>query len=346
MSDDGRTAVGLAQLPGSSDYGLARWLPDGSAEVLDLSADGFPNAHGSRVTRDGTLIAGQSDAGAYVWSPGEGASALPLPENESLSGMSADGRVIHSAGSLVVDGTAVDLPGEGYDLNLTSVSRDGVWVGGTSRLEPFRPAAFRWSEDSGLLPLSYLDAERVEVLSADGSRFVVWKRDQTGAIEAGCENRNRSLRSSWGDRDEIDLVYPRCSHSLEVLELSDDGTIAVGYTAAKQGLPGQTLDELSEAFLWHRNSGSVLLESLLSEKAGVDFGEWRPALATSSSADGLTIVGIAASREDADAMCPFVARLDCEWIGACERISCGLGFEFTFVLMPLMSRRRSKAAAS
>jgi probable HAF family extracellular repeat protein len=166
------------------------------------------------------------------------------------------------------------------------VSADGSVIVGTAHTNAAFLAAFRWTEDDGLIGLGNLPGDiqsHAEAVSGDGS--VVGGSSQ-GPIEPGF---NPSQAFRWSEEEGIvglglgNLPGRRTSH---VDALSADGSIIVG------GIIGDQIGQHgSVAFVWDAHRGIRLLQEVLVDDYGLDLMGWTLSGASGISADGRTIVG-------------------------------------------------------
>ncbi|MEX2138197.1 MAG: hypothetical protein WD894_02970 [Pirellulales bacterium] len=250
MSADGATVVGTFLSPRGEE--AFRWVGDAPFEGLgDLPGGAFEsNAFG--VSADGSVVVGTSQSNsrrtAFRWTAAAGMRDLGGDEM-SAHAVSADGSVV--VGSL--------------------------WVGDA------RGPAFRWTPQTGSMPLppiprpGFLSAG-AEAVTADGSVVVGDNFFREGMTLF----RTEAFR--WTEQEGTIGLDSRGWRDTMALDVSGDGAVVVG----TGGDPATTA---SGAFYWTAETGMHALRDVLIFGGATGLDDWRLFSAEGISEDGLTIVG-------------------------------------------------------
>ena len=254
ISGDGTTIVGC-NVNSDGKFNAAKWL--GGTSWLDLGTvdGGIPCdifLSGSwGLNHDGSLAVGLvylaqlCKVSAGTWDLINGGPATALPK--LLESPATRANAVNADGSVIV----------GWQDQLSGERTAAKWVNGVEELI--------------LTPSGGFNGEALAV-SADGNTIV-------GA--------NYNLRDGawiWRPATGVERIWER-GKSLILLDVSDDGKTAVGFTreGAHQGH--------QRAFLWRHGRGFILLAKYLADRGGVVPEGWDLTVASLISADGTTIYG-------------------------------------------------------
>ncbi|MBW2652365.1 MAG: hypothetical protein JRC57_04670, partial [Deltaproteobacteria bacterium] len=256
-SADGSTIVGYGTSSLSTPNEEAmRWTETIAMIPLgDLPGDPF-RSEAFSISADGSKIVGRSwitgsDQRAFLWTETGSMVDLGTFPGESVSeayGISADGSVVVGWGSSV--GTSLEAfrwtkstgmvglggfsDGANILVNANSfaynVSSDGSTVVGKAGV---CGKAFRWTEEKGMVTISKCGG-RANAASYDGS-IVVGKVISLGEKKAFIwdeTNGTRNLKEVLTNKFGIDLMGFELK---EAYDISDDGTVIVGWGTNSQG---------------------------------------------------------------------------------------------------------------
>jgi uncharacterized membrane protein len=178
-SADGNVIVGYKSVEGG--ISAFRWTPATGAVPLRDFAGRIVFSKAIDVSSDGSVIAGNSSAGVFRWTESTGMVTLDGAAGATLEvhGISANGSVIvgqnYDTGTAfrwaIADGM-VDLgrSPSGSGTAAFDVSADGsVIVGGSP---------FRWTSQSGIVPLTLFPTGFITAISGDGNVIVGATRGQ------------------------------------------------------------------------------------------------------------------------------------------------------------------------
>ena len=254
ISGDGTTIVGC-NVDSDGKFNAAKWL--GGTSWLDLGTveDGVPCdafLSGSwGLTHDGSLAVGLvylqqlCQAGAGTWDLINGGPATALPKLFDDRSSRANG--VSADGSVIV----------GWQDQPTGERTAAKWVNGVIELI--------------LTPSGGFNGEALAV-SADGN-----------VIVGGGYNQHDGAWI-WRPATGVQRIWER-GKSLTLLDVSDDGKTAVGFT--REGAHQRH----ERAFLWRDRKGFILLAECLADHGGVVPEGWDLTVASLISADGTTIYG-------------------------------------------------------
>jgi uncharacterized membrane protein len=254
ISGDGTTIVGC-NVNSDGKFNAAKWL--GGTSWLDLGTveGGVPCdifLSGSwGLTHDGSLAVGLvylpqlCQAGAGTWDLINGGPATALPKLFNDRSSRANG--VSADGSVIV----------GWQDQPTGERTAAKWVNGVIELI--------------LTPSGGFNGEALAV-SADGN-----------AIVGGAYNQ-RDGAWIWRPATGVERIWDR-GKSLTLLDVSDDGKTAVGFT--REGPNGGH----ERAFLWRDGRGAILLAKYLADFGVVVPEGWDLTVASLISADGTTVYG-------------------------------------------------------
>jgi probable HAF family extracellular repeat protein len=307
LSGDGRVVVGDSDAPGGD--APFRW--SGPSSITQIGPPGN-SCVAHAASYDGGVIVGSSvfsNGPIRGWRWTAAAGALPIgtlvpggTDEASCLAVNRDGTVIAGSSNSQAfrwtqSGGMVGLGNLG-GLNPYSaawgISADGsVLAGFTSTPRGFE--AFRWTQATGMTVLGDLPGGTVDgrfyALSADGSTAVGYGTSDL-AYEA----------TMW--RESTGMVslgqLPGGSGNAVAEGVSSDGSVIVGF--ADDGSIFQ-----SAAFVWDAQHGMRDLNQVMAS-LGVSLNGWKPVSATSVSADGRSIAGIA---ERTGQLIGFEVRIPC-----------------------------------
>ena len=295
VSADGMVVVGSSH--SASGIEAYRWsLLEGIVALGDLAGGDF-DSRATSVSADGSVIVGNAHSvngvEAFRWVDGIGMTGLgdlPGGRYESgASGVSADGNIVVGLSSSSLGATVEayywtlgsgmtgigSLPWWPYESIASDVSGDGTVVVGRSLSAEGNNAAFRWTQEQGMVALdASIDSSNAFAISCDGTTIV------GRAILVGEQEAFR-----WTESEGIvglGYLYSTGSFiSSESLDVSADGSIIVGQSSN---------DSFQAAFIWDESHGMRALHDVLTD-LGLDLAGWTLTEATGISDDGLTIVG-------------------------------------------------------
>ncbi len=257
-SADGSIIVGMGTSSLSTPNEEAfRWTEiSGMIGLGDLPGDPF-RSEAFSISADGIKIVGRtwitgSDQRAFLWTEADGMVDLGTFPGESVSeayGISADGSVIVGWGASI--GTSLEafrwtestgMVGLGRfnsgadslvisDSFAYNISADGSTIVGTAGV---CGKAFRWKKETGMVAISGCGG-RANAASYDGS-IVVGQARSLGEKEAIIwdeTNGTRKLEEVLTNEFGIDLMDFELK---EACDISDDGTVIVGWGTNLQGL--------------------------------------------------------------------------------------------------------------
>jgi probable HAF family extracellular repeat protein len=311
VSADGRVVVGYGVSEASDpDIEAFRWtLPEGMTGLGSLPAAPYISSEATALNADGSLIVGWSatrrvEQGqqfslfeGFRWKNGhmQGLGDLPGGDlNSTAYGVSADGITIVGQGEnnvgfepVVWKRNRVDrglgyFPDGGTAGWAFAVSADGSNVVGW--LIPSQPIseAFRWTEETGKVPLGELPGglflSSALGIADDGGVIVGTSFSSAGqeAVRWSADNTLESLGDLPGG-DVLGLAF----------DASADGSIIVGLGTTEEFLIALG----RRAFIWDAENEMRLLKDVLEEEHGFDLTDWTLVSANGISADGRTIVG-------------------------------------------------------
>jgi probable HAF family extracellular repeat protein len=300
---------------------MANWSLEASEPFFTGLGDlpGGPTrsvAHG--ISADGTTVVGDSNAAdgqhAYVWTKVNGMQDLGLG---AALDVSADGSVIAGLGSgsfrwtertgrTYLDSSARWIYGMG-------ISDDGSVIAGTREEIP---GAFRWTQESGSIPLGslFLNRDNYAADVSDDGQVIVGSQDPGGG----------QIPFRWTESTGLQLlpVLPGGGHSVAYGTNADgsvlagrsggqafrwtaaDGTVGLGdlpggefssqaFSVSADGsrvIGDSSTNDGFEAFIWDAVNGMRNLKLVLTG-AGLDLTGWRLTVAWGVSADGMTFAG-------------------------------------------------------
>jgi len=294
MSDDASIVVGTGFFQVPNLY----YTEAGGAVVIgDGCFNGLPSISGDGTTVLGCHVDTQGNENAAKWLGGTswqdlGSEAGAVPCGTSLSGpwgVNQDGslavgllwraQVCHAnAGfwDLVNGGPATVLPMlfDGPASRANGINDDGSVIIGWQDQPTGERTAAKWVngvEELILTPSGGFNGEAMAV-SADGNTIV------------GLAYNQRDGAWIWRAATGVERIWER-RKSLILLDVSDDGKTAVGFTreGANQGH--------ERAFIWRDGRGVILLTKYLADHGVVVPEGWDLTVASLISADGTTVYG-------------------------------------------------------
>lgn len=294
MSDDGSIVVGTGfyQVPN-----LYYTEAAGASVIGDGCSNGLPSISGDGTTVLGCHVNAQGNENAAKWLGGTswqdlGSEVGAVPCGNSLSGpfgVNQDGSLAvgllwraqvckANAGfwDLVNGGPATVLPSllDGPASRANGINDDGsVIIGWQDQLNGERTAA-KWIngvEEFILTPSGEFNGEALAV-SGDGKAIV--------GANYGLSDDAWIWRSATG----VERIN-QWRKSLVLLDVSDDGRTAVGFT--REG----SKKRFQRAFLWRDGRGPVLLTKYLADRGVVVPEGWNLSVANVISTDGNTVYG-------------------------------------------------------
>lgn len=149
-----------------------------------------------------------------------------------------------------------DLPGGAFDSRAYGISSDGRWIVGQATTDQ-GPVAFRWSLQTGMLPISDgqgLHPVTATAVSADGL-----------AIAGNASGANGTEAFRWSEGGGLVGLGTLGGEWSKANAISADGTTVVG--EAQFGPPQET-----RAFRWRYDTGMVNLGTLPGHHASRAFG--------------------------------------------------------------------------
>ncbi|MBS0172773.1 MAG: putative Ig domain-containing protein [Nitrospira sp.] len=279
VSGNGAVIVGVSD--GGSGLEPFRWTVSGG--IQNFSAVVGASAIGRAASVDGSVIAGDTDAGSFRWSVADGFQMI-------LGNVAP-----HSANAVTPDGTVIV---------------------GKGQINGFIPGAFRWTAATGAVRLDtlagYADAEAFGV-SADGNVIVGASYfgplgEQAQAVRWVADGSGGFTVEGLGD-------LPGGNFMSRAVAVSADGNVILGisesdrgqeaflWTASggMQGLGDSTGDLRAMSAdgsvmvggntIWDANNGARSLIQVIVDSGFAGFENWSSINAISISADGRTIVG-------------------------------------------------------
>ncbi|MCO6043656.1 hypothetical protein NG895_07030 [Aeoliella sp. ICT_H6.2] len=315
-----------------------------AAEFIPLGhlSPGYPNSFPGDISGDGSVVAGEALVAngnvhdAFRWTESTGLVELGVSDYQD-NGVTATASGISRDGSVIVGGSSeggfrwTEWAGiEHFDSPVAAlgVNADGtVVIGDTAGDTPTNLQAFRWTTDTGVVPLGYLPGgnwSRAGGVAGDGSVVVGFSASPLMLMP----DRWEAFR--WTEATGmVGLGHlPGGGESSRASAISDDGTTIVGYSDSPSGrqamlwtestamiglgdLPGGAFNSWARdvsadgsiivggastsdgrtAFIWDEFSGMRSLESVLAA-ANVDFSGWRLTNALAVSDDGRAVAGL------------------------------------------------------
>jgi probable HAF family extracellular repeat protein len=272
-SADGSTIVGVA------DFGLGTpegtqpflWTPAAGVTLLgDLpgGVSGAPFAFGRGISADGSVLVGigESDGGIEAWRLDR-----------------AGANVFQALGSLVT--------GENFDSRAFGVSADGSVVVGTSLAGDGVFLAFRWTAETGMVPLGFLPTEQGQLprsealgISADAEVIVGF----SSSLRAG------TGREAFRFADGVMIGLgdlPGDPFFSQALATSADGRMVVGRATGAGACGPFGCEGEARAFVWTVETGMLDLADVLRAAGVTNLTGWRLQEARAVSADGRVVVG-------------------------------------------------------
>jgi probable HAF family extracellular repeat protein len=263
VSPDGIAIIGSAST--DQKYEGFLWTENAGFAMLGAlpGGDGTSYAHG--VSRAGRVVVGRSRSGrnteqgtveAFRWTPAGGMEGLGFFD-----------------GATRLSSTATD------------VSADGSVIVGGASMDRTRSYAFRWTEDTGMVPLPDLPGGREQSIASAVSANGRWTVG-TGWVDDLHGSTYKATR--WDEHGNLlalgELVEGGFSRASAV---SDDGRVIVGWAS---GLSGTGW---GAAMIWTPEWGVRQLGEVLFTEYGFDTREigWRLDYAYDITPDGRTIVG-------------------------------------------------------
>jgi len=254
ISGDGTTIVGC-NVNSDGKWNAAKWL--GGTSWLDLgtvdggvSCDLFLSGTWG-LSHDGSLAVGLvylaqlCKASAGTWDLVNGGPATALPK--LFDGPATRANAVNADGSVIV----------GWQDQLSGERTAAKWVNGVEELI--------------LTPSGGFNGEALAV-SADGNTIV------------GGGYNQRDGAWIWRPATGVERIWDR-GKSLTLLDVSDDGKTAVGFT--REGAHGGH----ERALLWRDGRGPVLLAKYLADRGAVVPEGWDLTVASLISVDGTTVYG-------------------------------------------------------
>jgi probable HAF family extracellular repeat protein len=282
---------GFNYVRGVSDNGVAtgdhfRWDPvNGHTDLGYLPGPGTVNrADAWGISADGSVIIGTSfsedgltsQSRAFVWTSSSGIQPLPSlsVRDSSAFGISSNGRVV--AGSVTTTNSThhAVLWTDGVETlrlqagtNANSLSRNGLWIGGTED-SFWGQNAFIWSQNTGF--------EQI-VISGPSQSFQlsVLAVTDDGNVAVGSYSMLSGPRPFRWSRSG---GFQPLGGTGWTFGVNADGSIMVG-----------SLNNL--AFFWTEKEGMRLLQDVLEDDYSFDLTGWSLDGAAGISADGKTIFG-------------------------------------------------------
>jgi len=248
VSATGGTIAGVGRIGigGDSVSRASRWVDGGAPEDLGTlrGQAGWSSARG--VSGDGSVIVGSSE------NPARSEEAFRWTLSGGMVGLG----LLPGASSSVAEG----------------VSGDGIVVVGHSSNR-----AFRWSADSGILPITpqpgATSTRAARAVSFDGTA-VVGIADlafPAGGREAFLATESGTIGLGW-------LPFGGTAPSSEALGVNADASVVVGVSS-------------NQAFIWDAQQGMRRLRDALLNEHAIDVGAWNLERAVAISHDGMVIAG-------------------------------------------------------
>lgn len=278
----------------------AQLTPDAFQALGDLPG-GFISTTAHGISADGSTIIGESESAigpeAFRWTPDTGIVALGVLTGttgfSTALDVSDDGSVIvgQSSGSLIFgDGfvwtaatgmQSIGAPAGALGSWGNAVSGDGSFVAGYYYDASFQSQAFRWSSGGGF--------EAIHAFAGAGTTSAARAITPDGIVVGGEGSTPATGGASqaivWMNNSGIELgTLATAGGGSGLFDLSDDGSVAVGWTESDLGVA---------AFRWDVDTGMSSLGNL---PGGMEFN-----LANAVSADGSVVVGRAAGPDDDEA---------------------------------------------
>jgi uncharacterized membrane protein len=288
ISSDGSTIAGHA-LTKTSDHSLG-WVKHVDADYIPIGTLGGDHSWVYGMSEDGQFLAGTSynaraSTQGFRWSQSLGMEAidyLPNSNQASVSGMSADGRVITGSGWIADDRFN---PG-GADIDCYAVC--GPLIASYSQ-------AFVWSESTGTVSLGALRQPpgTIDEFGRPPVPFNTYANqisdDGKAVVGYG------SPADGWVWRAETGMHrlpgLPNWNGMFFPLDVSGDGTVVVGGVG---GSCGSNCFAGPGAVIWDVRHGTRLLKDVLINEYGLgaQIGDTFLEHANFISADGKTIAGL------------------------------------------------------
>lgn len=290
VSSDGLVVAGRSQHPAAF-----RWEDDGACALgttgegscsLDLYFGSTTSAFG--ISGDGSVVVGvvqfSRSSSAFRWEDDGLCNLDPEAENpcQVLLG---------------------DLPGEEDSSRAWAISEDGRVIVG-SAFDGSGQVPMRFENDgscdldpSGVSPCMVVLGNLSTALPSGAAALAT---SSNGSVVVGVSRRSPAISREafrWEDNGKCSLDpaepipclvglgdLPAGTSQSEALAVSSSGDLVLGWANT---VPSTEV----VAFVWDEGSGMQVLQDLLVERHGIDFGAWRLQRATGIASDGRTIVG-------------------------------------------------------
>jgi uncharacterized membrane protein len=269
VANNGIAVVGLLN---TGSFDAFRWTPDGGFETLGfLPSSGTPSSMASGISTDGRTVVGSGRSRVFSTLPG---ATFEYDTQEAFIWTPENGMVGLGFGPDPVApmSLAVGISGDG------AIITGDVGVAGG---DTYPTEAFRWTAETGIVPLGVLPGMRwsnASAISSDGSTIIGTSTIAVGDTDA----LSRGFR--W-DAVQGMQALPALAGAewLTPYGVSDDGSVIVGMASGD--------DFFGAAFIWTREAGTRPLIDVLREEGVAGVEGWQVTIARSVSADGLTIAG-------------------------------------------------------
>jgi probable HAF family extracellular repeat protein len=275
---------------GSTSNGAARafrWTEQ--TGMRDLGTLGGDFSYASGISRDGSVVVGQSRRGdlinrAFRWTEQMGMRDIGSLHGSSgyssATGVSADGNVVFGESYGLTGETLAFRWTEGLGMKslgslgagsyATHASADGSVIAGYSGTGLGKTEAFRWTELTGIVGLGTLGGSYSSINGISSDGFVVVGQSELTRTDPAKVAAMRAYR--WTAAGMVDLGTLGGAGESNATGVSADGSVVIGHSN-------------SRAFIWTELNGMEDLGTL-----GGDFTSY---YAGSVSADGSVIVGTA-----------------------------------------------------
>jgi probable HAF family extracellular repeat protein len=311
ISANGQVVVGYSISEAADwDWEAFRWtLQGGMVGLGGLSGADWISSQASACNEDGSVIVGDALSGrsepgqtypafeAFRWESGhmKGLGDLNGGGMSSYaSGVSADGTVIVGTGRNAEGSEPVIwenrgrpkglgyYPNGGSGGSAFSVTADGEHVVGWLIPAGGISEAFRWTEDTGPVPLGELPGgfylSSALAISDDGSTTV-----GTSYADGGQEAVRWTADNTLISIGDFEGWQKRAA----AFDVTADGSTIVGQGTG----PDMFIGMGRRAFTWDEVHGMRYLHEVLEQEYGLDLGDWVLTSANAISADGRTIAG-------------------------------------------------------
>lgn len=269
VANNGIAVVGLLN---TGAFEAFRWTPGDGFETLGfLPSSGTPSSMASGVSGDGRTVVGSSNSRVFSTLPG---STFEYDTQEAFIWTPESGMVGLGFGPnpIAPMSHAVGVSGDG-----TIITGDVGVAGG----DTFPTEAFRWTAETGIVPLGVLPGMRwsnASAISSNGSTII-------GTSAAAIGESGFAQRGFRWDAVQGMQALPALPGAewLNPHGVSDDGSVIVGMASGR--------DFFGAAVIWTRGGGTRPLIDVLRESGAAGTEGWRLIVARSVSTDGLTIAG-------------------------------------------------------